>query len=318
MEDVRDPGPRGARRYCITHNNYRDEDYALMTQDALPERLPTCTYCVVGKEKGEQGTEHLQIYLEFKDAISIKALQKKLFPCWMKQSTGHPKDAAGYCKKGTEHTRPKEGWRAFFDKPNTKWNGLEWGTISHQGKRTDIDEVVEDIQNGATMREVARAHPAQVVKYHRGLQVLRSLLLEPRNLPAMPEVIVLWGVTGTGKTHRAFHHFWPDIPHHVWRASSGAWFDGYDGQDKLILEEFRGQMKYEDLLGLLDKREFNAPVKGGFIQMQASKFVITSPLHPRDWYTDLALGDHFDQLWRRITTCFELTEKYQEWPNAHV
>ena len=68
---------------------------------------------------------------------------------------------------------------------------------------------------------------------------------------------------------------WPDEDHYVWRPSNGNWWDGYDGEKKIIIDEFRGQMTWSDILGLLDRYEYRAPVKGGFVQIQADKFVIT-------------------------------------------
>lgn len=298
---------RGKRHYCGTKNNYTDEDIAALETWAQTK----CTYLVYGKEVGKLGTPHLQIYMEFKDTISMKAIVKKLFPMWLGFRKGSPKQAAGYCKKGTDEIPTGETAAYFFprtvEEPETWDLGGEWGEISQQGKRTDIDDVVEMIvYEKRSMRDTALEFPSQYVKYHKGLQSLRSMVLAPRLLDKMPQVIVLWGPTETGKTRDAYHKYWPEEKHYVWKPSNGSWWDNYDGEKKVIIDEFRGSMTWADILGLLDRYEFRAPIKGGFVNIQADKFIITSPIPPRLWYKDDDRYDRFNQLERRFTKVIEM------------
>lgn len=301
-----DPEPfeKRARAIVCTKHNYTSEDIDALCAWAKEK----CGYLVYGREKcPETGTPHLQIYMELKDGMSYSALNKKLFNAWFRKRRGTPKQAAGYCKKGDEEPPDGKGYDYFFDNPSDNWEGLEFGEISMQGKRTDIDNPVEMIvHDGCTLREVALEHPVSFVKYHRGFTALRAMTLLPRNLPSAPEVIVLWGPTGVGKTRDAHIKYWPDEPHYVWRPSNGQWWDGYDGQKKVIIEEFRGTMPWSDLLGLLDRNEFRAPVKGGFVNIQADKFIITSPKPPHQWYKDEDTYDRYSQLTRRLTQVIHL------------
>ena len=307
---------KGLRAYVGTKNNYTEDDIEALRAWAHAK----CTYLVYGEEVGAQGTPHLQIYMEFKNQMTMSAVNKKLFPLWLGARQGKPKVAAGYCKKGgaTEPRSNNADWSCYYAEPYghppnenetdaQPWKGEEFGTISEQGKRTDIDQTVHMlVEEKATIREVALAHPAQYVKYHRGLRDLRSLVLGPRSLDGPPHVVVLWGPTLSGKTRDAHIKYWPDEPAYVWRPSNGQWWDGYDGEKKIIIDEFRGTMIWSDLLGLLDRNEFRAPVKGGFIQIQADKFVITSPNPPARWYRDDHEYDRFAQLERRLTEVHEM------------
>lgn len=297
------PFEKKTRAIVCTKNNWTDNDKVLLIQWAQSK----CTYLVYGEEIGGQcGTPHLQIYFELKDAMSYTALNKKLFKAYFKKRLGSPKHAAGYCMKGTEEPPDGEHYDWFWFNPSETWVGEQFGELSMQGKRTDIDDPVEMIvHDKKTLREVAMEHPVQYVKYHRGFQSLRSLVLEPRQLTAMPEVVVLWGPTGMGKTRDAYIKYWPDEPHYVWKPSNGNWWDGYDGQKKIIIDEFRAQMTWSDILGLLDRNEFRAPYKGGFVNIQADRFVITSPKPPQMWYRDDDQYDSRSQLLRRITKVIE-------------
>lgn len=305
-DDSTDLPKRGSRRIVGVKNNYTTNDITTMCQFFKSEKVH---YYVYGLEEGEQHTPHIQFYFEVNDAMSYSAIQKKLgFSCWLKAAKGHGRDAAGYCKKGALHSSPwkkkngKDDWSYYFDNPSESWLGGEDGELSMQGKRTDIDAPVEAIRfDSATLSTIAHDFPIQYVKYYKGFQSLRSHMLLPRKLESMPEVIWLHGPTGTGKTHDAYHKYWPDIPHYHWKPSNGNWWDGYDGQDKIILDEFRAQMTWSDILGLLDRYECRVPIKGGFTQIQASKFVITSPHKPEHTYKEDDRYDRIAQLLRRIT-----------------
>ena len=290
---------RGKRSYVGTKNNYCDED--ILHLEKFYDKC--CSFLVYGKEVGETGTPHLQIYFEMEDAKSMKAVIKNLgFNLWLGYRRGTPSQAAGYCRKGTE--KPEHSYEEFLDTPSPTWEGQMYGHISQQGARNDLVKVADMIiQEQRPIREVALEFPGSFIRYHKGMIALRNHVLQPRSLEQAPEVIVLWGPTGTGKTRDAYTKYWKDEPHYVWRPSNGNWWDGYDGEKKVILDEFRGQMDWSDILGLLDRNEYRAPVKGSFVQIQADKFVITSPKPPHSWYNSVC-DDHdkYQQLVRRITT----------------
>jgi hypothetical protein len=155
---------RGKRHYVGTKNNYTDEDIVKIDTWAQDR----CTYLVYAREIGDKGTPHLQIYMEFENTISMKSICKQLFPLWLGIRKGTPKQAAGYVKKGTD--KPPEactrGYEYFFDRtvddPETWELGGEFGEISRQGKRSDLDEVVETlVHEKRPLREVALEHPVQ-------------------------------------------------------------------------------------------------------------------------------------------------------------
>jgi len=263
------------RNYCYTFNNYTDEDVESLKSYA-------CKYQVFGFEVAKSGTKHLQGYIEFATPKKFNAL-KNAFPKihWEKRKKT-AKQASDYCKKDGDY-----------------W---ETGVLSAQGKRSDIAEAVELIQDGNKMKVVAQQCPVQFVKYHKGFKALQSELLEPRDY--VPTVTVLYGPTGTGKSKRArelLDDYW------VWTPQRGQWFDGYQGEENVIFEEFRGQMPLGMMLSLLDRYECPVQYKGGTVEFRGRNIVITSPIHPREWYENSG-DDKIDQLLRRITAIERVTE----------
>jgi len=96
---------------------------------------------------------------------------------------------------------------------------------------------------------------------------------------------------------------WVRTPDH------GAWFDGYVGQDDVIFEEFRGDIKFGQLLMLLDRYKMQVPVKGGFVNWCPKRIFITSPKPPQEWYMNI---EDKRQLYRRITLQKEFNVEFKD------
>lgn len=108
-----------------------------------------------------------------------------------------------------------------------------------------------------------------------------------------------WGETGVGKSHKAFEGFTPDT-HYVWQYEQSGWQDGYCQQETVIMNEFRGQVKYSELLELLDKWPYSVKRRHREPMPFTSKLIIiTSSMHPKDIYTNIDAKDSLKQLYRR-------------------
>lgn len=66
--------------------------------------------------------------------------------------------------------------------------------------------------------------------------------------------------------------------------SGKAWFDGYNGQETVVLEEFYGWLSITTLLSLINTTPYRIPVKGGSRSFVARRVFITSNTPPSKWY----------------------------------
>jgi hypothetical protein len=200
-----------------------------------------------------------------------------------------------YCKKsGPKHTPHKPEWGEEV------W--IEVGDPGQQGQRTDINEVNDAIQDGMGLNEIARTFPNVFVKYHGGVTDLHHRSQKRRRLSTFPRILVLYGATKTHKSHMA-HHLCDamDVEYYVKTPNTKQWWNGYDGQTVMILEEFRGSIPFSTLLMLLDRYGLQLEYKGGVTQARASTIVICSPVHPKQWYQNLGAEEgSLDQLKRRL------------------
>lgn len=262
-----------ARSWCFTLNNYTAEEM---------ENLKNleCTYIIYGEEVGEQGTPHLQGYIYLKNGKTLQAMKKfmGLPRVHLEVAKGSPEQNKTYCSKQN----------LSFEK----------GDIGHQGKRSDLDGIKERINDGkSNMRDIlAEANSYQSVRFAEKLMVYSE-----RGRDWETEVTWIYGPTGTGKT-KLVHDICSANGYDLYVCQDSAqWWDGYDGHDTVLIDDFRPDfIKYKDLLRLLDRYNYRVAYKGGFRQLLAKRIFITAPHPPDYWYnTDNFVEDN-EQLLRRI------------------
>lgn len=215
---------------------------------------------------------------------------------------GKPEDSLAYCTK--------EDSDAFVS-----------GSLPTQGKRTDIREAAGRILGGESVRDLVKSEDGAiaVVKFYKGLTVLRSLVQPTRTAP--PSVFWLHGSTGTGKTRCAFKSSRALSTRagrndaDVWISSGGLrWFDGYDGQMCAIFDDFRAKhvTSFAFLLRLLDRYPVQCEFKGGFVSWVPSVIFITCPYTPDRCFEKRKefLPEDISQLSRRITRVVEFEGEF--------
>lgn len=124
------------------------------------------------------------------------------------------------------------------------------------------------------------------MRHGKGLVHLRQTLAldaDRREFgPNGPELCVLYGPSGSGKSRFAKEH-WPNA---FWKTPYTQWWDGYGTHDTVVLDDFRGDcMRLTDLQRLPDWYPLWVEIKGGSLPMLVTRYMITSNQHPEEWYT---------------------------------
>lgn len=248
-----------------------------MSKRAFFENLDA-NVVVFGEEScPKTGKPHLQGHVSFKRCYRISSLKKLNEKCHWEVAKC---EDFNYELKGDN----------VFIKDNRK----------KKGQRTDLEEIATMVENGATIREIAKEYPSQYIRYGQGIHRYMGTMVPPRDGTEAPKVSVYFGKTGTGKSKMARELFKGEN-YYVWTPQRGKWFDGYYGQNNVIFEEFRGQLPLGFLLTLIDRYECPVETKGGMTEFCALNIVFTSPSEPKDWYERLQNEDVLAQLERRIT-----------------
>lgn len=281
--------PNPVFNYIFTYNNYTEEG-----EKTLKEWLSLNTkYSIFGHEIAPTtGTPHLQGYLSLKKKMRMTTLQKVLVDMGVHMSlilaTGSAVDNFNYCTKAD---------------PNGYWI---CGDIRNcgQGARSDLVEMSELIKEGKKLDEIYEHNRVTFIQYHSGIKA--ALALEEKRLcPKIRNdlvVSVFYGDAGTGKTHTAY-----DIcqklgiePFFINSPQGGIiWWDGYDRDQAIIVDDFKGWIKPHDLFRLLDKYPYRIPYKGGYRLAFYTHVFITSNYPPSMWYSDDVVFERA-ALFRRI------------------
>lgn len=117
--------------------------------------------------------------------------------------------------------------------------------------------------------------------------------------------VVYVGPTGTGKSHRAWEEAGPDA---FSKCPRTKWWTSYQGQEHVVIDEFRGVVDISHLLRWFDRYPVHVETKGSSVPLCAVKFWITSNLHPDSWYPELDTNTKL-ALMRRLSIV-EMDEVY--------
>lgn len=239
--------------------------------------------CAQVERAPSTGKLHLQGFLSLKTKTYLSSLKNKY------SSTAHWEIARG---------TPEEN-KAYCSKSETRVAGpWEFGSLpAGKGARHDLTAMYEAIKGGATNLDLLEATEGKAAKFEKAIKFQRFVLSEKASdrQERGVKVIVLYGPTGKGKTYAAVNYLAGGKDYYICEApshkDSKVWFDGYEDQKTLILDDFQGDFcAYRYLLRLLDKYKLKIEIKGSFAWACWDTLVITSNLHPSAWYSGVDLS----------------------------
>lgn len=216
------------------------------------------TQCVYGREVcPSSGREHFQGLLQFKNARKFSVLRKKLGSVHIEVAKWSLETNEKYCKKDGD-------FKEFGEKPK-------------QGQRNDKSTLVDLVQDGVSIVDMVRDGSIKNInqlKFANSLYTLLTPTARPRD-----KLKVIWiiGPSGSGKTRYCVNNH-PDA---YVKTGSTKWFDGYSGQDVVIIDDITNEFSFVDLLDLLDKSKTpRVDIKGSSFPFVATTVQITSVKHP--------------------------------------
>lgn len=179
-----------------------------------------------------------------------------------------------------EQTR-SDAARDYVWKEETRVEGtcFELGCLAvRRNAAPDWDLVRSQAQAGNL-----EAIPADI--YVRCYNQLRRIASDTcRPLALIRSCNVYWGRTNSGKSRRA----WEEAGILAYgKDPRTKWWDGYTGEENVVIDEFRGTIDVSHLLRWLDRYPVRVECKGGSLPLSATTIWITSNVEPSAWYPDL-------------------------------
>lgn len=118
------PARKRYRAYCFTLNNYNENDIK-----HIIDKFGTKAQYILAKEKGENGTPHIQGYVKFKNPKDFNAIKKIMPRAHIEQAKGTIKDNWTYCSKEGNYETNID-LRSFKDKLKdmclVRYNDIKW------------------------------------------------------------------------------------------------------------------------------------------------------------------------------------------------
>ena len=238
--------------------------------------------------------EHWQGYIEVFSAMRFSQIKTILGrDAHLSHARGTSAENIAYCTK--EESR----------KPGTE--PLQFGTPVAEGneeKKKQLDFVIDAINNGATHETLIEEFPRLYMLYKDKITdfitAKKSFTLESER-PVYVEV--RWGDHGTGKTSSIFKkngvsslicaQYDPPLKcfeaKYVYlKRGMKHWFDGYVGQEVLVLDDFYPftHEHAEILLAILDKFTHRVEQKGTSCVACWRHVILTSNVDPTHWFFD--------------------------------
>jgi len=212
-------------------------------------------------------TPHFQGYVEFNKQKTSSTLSHK-HHMTMEIAHGTAEQNLIYCQKSESAIK------------NTFQT---WGKPVTQGQRTDLIGFRDAISEGVTTIQLIEDYPIQVALYPKFMRLVRFSSFK-RDIIPNKTVILCYGPPGTGKSEWA-HNYKPN--YWINPVATNKWFDGYEGQDTAIIDDYGGDgtvFKLVDLLRLLHKLTEIVPIKGAFVPWTPTTIIITTNYRPLLWY----------------------------------
>lgn len=220
------------RRVFLTWNNWQKDFETKEKAFDYFKELPHIKAFILGFEVGEKGTHHIQAVIQFNQQKRFSTL-RNYFKNNHIERIHDFKKAIEYCKKDNDY--------------------FEYGELTAQGQRTDIEQFTQAIIEGYSNMELLSEFPSQTQRYLNNIDKIRQMILAEhysKELRDDIKVIFISGTAGSGKTRYIYDTY--DISD-IYRVSDYTNpFDNYQGQKILVLDEYSNQLNIQLLLNILD------------------------------------------------------------------
>lgn len=234
--------------------------------------------------------EHFQGFVRFTAPKTWRAVKQKVFQLdklHLEKAERDDETNRNYCLAYGKHLNKEGHIRRVID----------YGECAVQGKRNDITRAIEILNSSGKMGDVLDVvYNYQAIRHS---ELWLKYKEKPREIdPSKFKFINIHGPAGSGKTRAVYEFCAPKLP---FKPISKKWWEGYDADEIILLDDIRGDFcKYHELLTLTDIYPYRVETKGGSRQMKAHTIFVTTPIPLVEIWSHRTEED-IKQLSRRIT-----------------
>ena len=228
---------KSARRFQLTWNN---PDKHGVTHEVIKEtffsRLKSTQFICMADERGnENQVFHTHCYCEFSSPVRFSTLKRAF-------STAHIEQAYSGTQPNIDYIKKEGKWKDS-EKADTVIEGSyeQYGTAStsFRGQRHDIDELYQQIKQGATDYELLESNPKNM-RLLNFISRTRLAIETEKNAKLVREltVVYVFGGTSTNRLEFIFDKYGIE---NVYRFTNyqKAIFDGYNKEPIILFDNFK-------------------------------------------------------------------------------
>ena len=300
-----------SRKFLGTLNNPQDWGFDQDKIIRILSELAGCRYIAIAEEIGAQEhTPHLHIFVVYKNPKALSMMINTVPKVHWDPCRGTIEQNRNYVFKQGKWADSEKGTTAL---PETQ---REWGEIPSEceefpSRKSDVmDAINEMIEEGLSPSEIMGMH-AGYCEYADTIK--RAYILhKAADVPPVRDVRVHYvvGASGSGKTYaykRLCDRFGDCDVYLVtdYANDMTAAFDRYQAEKTIVMDEFRGNVRFSTFLNLTDK--YRCDIHARYVSTMAlySEVYITSVYPPEKLYENLVETatqgiEPRQQLYRRI------------------
>lgn len=273
------------RKWQLTFNDPIPKGW---THEAIKNKINEFSNVIYWCMSDETGLEsqlfHTHLYMVLKNGVRISTIQNR-FPSvhWDICKGSSPENRDYVFKEGKWLTDPKAD-------TNHRDSHEEYGELPNErpGKRTDLDELYDMIKNGFSNFDILEENPQYIMQIDKLDRIRKTYQEEQyKNTWRDLEVTYIWGTTGSGKTRGVKEQYGYSNVYTVTDYTHP--FDGYGGQDVILFEEFRSNLRIADMLQYLDGYPIELPCRYSNKVACFTKVYFCTNIDIRDQYRDIRM-----------------------------
>ncbi len=253
-----------ARNYCFTSFNIPNID------------TEHVQYYIYQKERCPSTQKvHYQGYIELSHTMRLNKLKVHVF----RNSSTHIEPRKGSQSQAIEYCR--KAATSLGEEP------IVYGEPAKQGRRSDLNNYKEYLETHHDIYDVLDNYPNECIKYFKQTKEIINLYKKKEtNHFRTVHCQAVVGPAGSGKTRLVYDKFGYDNVFKLDQSDGDRlWFDGYNGEAVLLIDDFYGWIKYGMFLNILNGYPLRLPVKGSFCYANWTKVWITSNDNIETWYS---------------------------------
>lgn len=227
-----------------------------------PTILPPNMSHVQGQlEEGKDGYRHWQLVVCFNERKRLRSVKQAFCP-------------EAHCEVTRSDAAIDYVWKAETRVAGTQFL-LGTRTEVRMNSKTDWDEVRDNV----ACANFAAVPSKILLTHYNNLKKFATDNMAPVFVER--SCVIYWGGTGVGKSRRAWCEAgWDAYP----KIPCTKFWDGYRGQEHVVIDEFTGQVNIEHFLRWLDRYPVTVEQKGAGCVLAAKKYWITSNIDPVLWW----------------------------------